>query len=184
MFSLIEDWWRLCTFFDLGRNTAAVQKIRNDFVQELKNMEMARRTKDLPPSLQHDNIAPIKYAEFWVLVEFDVWNLKLNSHLVTLPTLTQLDSDLSRSTSSVEHRHSGLWSRSLYYVIRFRLSKLVKWAILFAYSYSCKDDIASRFFIDMVVEFEGSMQVYRKQIEELENHLNLTEQTTSLTAQG
>lgn len=38
--------------------------------------------------------------------------------------------------------------------------------------------------MDMVVEFEGSMQVYRKQIEELENHLNLTERTSSLTAQG
>lgn len=83
----------------LHRNTAAVQKLKSDFSKELKNTEMARHTKDIPPSMQHDNIAPI------------------------------------------------------------------------------------RFFMDMVVEFEGSMQVYRKQIEELENHLNLTEQTSSLTAQ-
>nr|XP_039256773.1 nucleoporin p58/p45-like [Styela clava] len=83
----------------LHRNNAAVQKLRSDFTEELRYIEIAKHTQDIPPSLQHDNIAPIK------------------------------------------------------------------------------------FFMNMLSEFESSMQIYRKQIEELENHLSLTDQSINLTPQ-
>uniref|UniRef100_H2ZCG2 Nucleoporin p58/p45 n=1 Tax=Ciona savignyi TaxID=51511 RepID=H2ZCG2_CIOSA len=78
------------------RNKAAVDSIRSDFANQLKNMEIAHRTQDTPPALQHENLAPIK------------------------------------------------------------------------------------FFVELVSEFSASMQSYRHQIEELENHLHSLSQPSSL----
>ncbi|XP_002125735.2 nucleoporin p58/p45 [Ciona intestinalis] len=81
------------------RNKAAVESIRNEFTNQLKNMEIAHRTQDTPAALQHENIAPIK------------------------------------------------------------------------------------FFIDLVSEFSISMQSYRHQMEELENHLHSLAQPSGMNPQ-
>ncbi|XP_050415986.2 nucleoporin p58/p45 isoform X1 [Patella vulgata] len=51
----------------LQRNTCAVEKLKREMTQELKNAEMAHRTKDTPPGLQYENTAPNEY--FQILVE-------------------------------------------------------------------------------------------------------------------
>ncbi|ESO93673.1 hypothetical protein LOTGIDRAFT_105113 [Lottia gigantea] len=51
----------------LQRNTCAVEKLKREMTMELKNSEMATRTKDTPPGLQYENTAPTLY--FQALVE-------------------------------------------------------------------------------------------------------------------
>lgn len=47
----------------LQRNTLAIEKLKAASAQDLKNAEIAQRTKDLPPSLQFENIAPTQYFQ-------------------------------------------------------------------------------------------------------------------------
>lgn len=49
------------------RNVCAVDKLKKEMTQELKNVEMALRTKEIPPGLQYENTAPAQY--FQSLVE-------------------------------------------------------------------------------------------------------------------
>ncbi|XP_046555733.1 nucleoporin p58/p45-like isoform X2 [Haliotis rubra] len=51
----------------LQRNACAVDKLKKEMAHELKNAEMAQRTKDIPPGLQYENTAPTIY--FQQLVE-------------------------------------------------------------------------------------------------------------------
>ncbi|KAM3934734.1 nucleoporin p58/p45 isoform 3-T3 [Leptodactylus fuscus] len=51
----------------LQRNTLAIDKLKIETAQELKNAEIALRTQKTPPGLQHENTAPADY--FRVLVE-------------------------------------------------------------------------------------------------------------------
>ncbi|XP_064609063.1 nucleoporin p58/p45-like [Liolophura sinensis] len=45
----------------LQRNAAAIEKLKWEAAQELKNAEMAHRTKDIPAGLQYENTAPTEY---------------------------------------------------------------------------------------------------------------------------
>ena len=45
----------------LQRNAVVVDKLKHEMNQELKNAEMAMRTKDIPPGLQYENTAPTEY---------------------------------------------------------------------------------------------------------------------------
>ncbi|KAH3833462.1 nucleoporin p58/p45-like [Dreissena polymorpha] len=47
----------------LQRNTCAVDNLKKDMTQELKNAEMAVRTKETPPGLQYENTAPTVYFQ-------------------------------------------------------------------------------------------------------------------------
>ncbi|XP_068123074.1 nucleoporin p58/p45 isoform X3 [Hyperolius riggenbachi] len=51
----------------LQRNTLAIEKLKIETAQELKNAEIAVRTQKTPPGLQHENTAPSDY--FRALVE-------------------------------------------------------------------------------------------------------------------
>ncbi|XP_077340168.1 nucleoporin p58/p45 isoform X2 [Lithobates pipiens] len=51
----------------LQRNTLAIDKLKIETAQELKNAEIALRTQKTPPGLQHENTAPSDY--FRTLVE-------------------------------------------------------------------------------------------------------------------
>nr|XP_033804223.1 nucleoporin p58/p45 isoform X2 [Geotrypetes seraphini] len=51
----------------LQRNTLAIDKLKMETAQELKNAEIALRTQKTPPGLQHENTAPADY--FRALVE-------------------------------------------------------------------------------------------------------------------
>ncbi|XP_063807761.1 nucleoporin p58/p45 isoform X2 [Pseudophryne corroboree] len=51
----------------LQRNTLAIDKLKYETAQELKNAEIALRTQKTPPGLQHENTAPSDY--FRTLVE-------------------------------------------------------------------------------------------------------------------
>ncbi|XP_075055017.1 nucleoporin p58/p45 isoform X3 [Mixophyes fleayi] len=51
----------------LQRNTLAIDKLKFETAQELKNAEIALRTQKTPPGLQHENTAPSDY--FRTLVE-------------------------------------------------------------------------------------------------------------------
>ncbi|XP_073439219.1 nucleoporin p58/p45 isoform X3 [Dendrobates tinctorius] len=51
----------------LQRNTLAIDKLKIETAQELKNAEIALRTQKTPPGLQHENTAPTDY--FRALVE-------------------------------------------------------------------------------------------------------------------
>ncbi|XP_069615159.1 nucleoporin p58/p45 isoform X1 [Ranitomeya imitator] len=51
----------------LQRNTLAIDKLKIETAQELKNAEIALRTQKTPPGLQHENTAPADY--FRALVE-------------------------------------------------------------------------------------------------------------------
>lgn len=51
----------------LQRNTLAIDKVKIETAQELKNAEIALRTQKTPPGLQHENTAPADY--FRSLVE-------------------------------------------------------------------------------------------------------------------
>ncbi|XP_073518553.1 nucleoporin p58/p45 isoform X2 [Phyllobates terribilis] len=51
----------------LQRNTLAIDKLKTETAQELKNAEIALRTQKTPPGLQHENPAPADY--FRLLVE-------------------------------------------------------------------------------------------------------------------
>ncbi|XP_030056180.1 nucleoporin p58/p45 [Microcaecilia unicolor] len=51
----------------LQRNTLAIDKLKMETAQELKNAEIALRTQKTPPGLQHENTAPADY--FRTLVE-------------------------------------------------------------------------------------------------------------------
>ena len=42
----------------LQRNAMSIDKLKQESAQELKNAEMAQRTRDLPPGLQYENTAP------------------------------------------------------------------------------------------------------------------------------
>lgn len=45
----------------LQRNACAVDKLKREMTQDLKNAEMAIRTKETPPGLQYENMAPTQY---------------------------------------------------------------------------------------------------------------------------
>ncbi|XP_023240806.1 nucleoporin p58/p45-like isoform X2 [Centruroides sculpturatus] len=47
----------------LQRNAVAVEKLKQETAQELKNAEIAQRTKDMPPTLQYENTAPVEYFQ-------------------------------------------------------------------------------------------------------------------------
>ncbi|KAK7096995.1 nucleoporin p58/p45-like [Littorina saxatilis] len=47
----------------LQRNACTLDKLKAEMTQELKNAEMAQRTKDIPPGLQYENTAPNEYFE-------------------------------------------------------------------------------------------------------------------------
>ncbi|XP_076467722.1 nucleoporin p58/p45-like isoform X2 [Babylonia areolata] len=47
----------------LQRNACTLEKLKGEMTQELKNAEMAQRTKDIPPGLQYENTAPLEYFE-------------------------------------------------------------------------------------------------------------------------
>ncbi|KAL4230101.1 Nucleoporin p58/p45 [Mactra antiquata] len=47
----------------LQRNTCAVDKLKKEMTQELKNAEMAVRTKETPAGLQYENTAPTQYFQ-------------------------------------------------------------------------------------------------------------------------
>ncbi|XP_066286784.1 nucleoporin p58/p45-like isoform X2 [Branchiostoma lanceolatum] len=74
----------------LQRNAVAIEKLKADSAQELKNVEIAQRTKDTPPGLQHEHTAPAEY--FQRLVEqFEVQMLmcrqqieQLENHIAAL----------------------------------------------------------------------------------------------------
>ncbi|XP_074650524.1 nucleoporin p58/p45-like isoform X2 [Tubulanus polymorphus] len=51
----------------LQRNAGAIEKLKMETAQEMKNVETAQRTKDTPPGLQYENTAPADY--FQQLVE-------------------------------------------------------------------------------------------------------------------
>ncbi|XP_075448342.1 nucleoporin p58/p45 isoform X2 [Ascaphus truei] len=51
----------------LQRNTLAIDKLKFETAQELKNAEIALRSQKTPPGLQHENTAPADY--FRILVE-------------------------------------------------------------------------------------------------------------------
>lgn len=51
----------------LQKNACAVDKLKREMTQELKNAEMALRTKETPPGLQYENTAPTLY--FHSLIE-------------------------------------------------------------------------------------------------------------------
>lgn len=47
----------------LQKNACAVDKLKREMTQELKNAEMAIRTKETPPGLQYENTAPTLYFQ-------------------------------------------------------------------------------------------------------------------------
>ncbi|PVD34703.1 hypothetical protein C0Q70_05980 [Pomacea canaliculata] len=47
----------------LQRNACTLEKLKAEMTKELKNAEMAQRTKDIPPGLQYENTAPNEYFE-------------------------------------------------------------------------------------------------------------------------
>lgn len=47
----------------LQKNACAVDKLKKEMTQELKNAEMAIRTKETPPGLQYENTAPTLYFQ-------------------------------------------------------------------------------------------------------------------------
>ncbi|XP_061165419.1 nucleoporin p58/p45-like isoform X2 [Saccostrea echinata] len=67
----------------LQRNACAVEKLKREMTQELKNAEMAQRTKDIPAGLQYENTAPTEY--FQQLVEdFETQMLTYRQQIETL----------------------------------------------------------------------------------------------------
>ncbi|XP_056012470.1 nucleoporin p58/p45-like isoform X2 [Ostrea edulis] len=67
----------------LQRNACAVEKLKKEMTQELKNAEMAQRTKDIPAGLQYENTAPTEY--FQRLVEnFETQMLTYRQQIETL----------------------------------------------------------------------------------------------------
>ncbi|XP_065924215.1 nucleoporin p58/p45 isoform X1 [Magallana gigas] len=67
----------------LQRNACAVEKLKKEMTQELKNAEMAQRTKDIPAGLQYENTAPTEY--FQRLVEnFETQMLSYRQQIETL----------------------------------------------------------------------------------------------------
>nr|KAG5695762.1 hypothetical protein BaRGS_013850 [Batillaria attramentaria] len=74
----------------LQRNACTLDKLKTEMTQELKNAEMAQRTKDIPPGLQYENTAPTEYFE-QVLDQFENRMIAyrqqiemLENHLATL----------------------------------------------------------------------------------------------------
>ncbi|XP_020619808.1 nucleoporin p58/p45-like [Orbicella faveolata] len=47
----------------IQRDGCAVENLKIDVSQELKNAEIAQRTNDIPPPLQHENVAPQEYFQ-------------------------------------------------------------------------------------------------------------------------
>ncbi|XP_073253131.1 uncharacterized protein [Porites lutea] len=47
----------------IQRDGCAVENLKMDVSQELKNSEIAQRTNDIPPALQHENTAPQEYFQ-------------------------------------------------------------------------------------------------------------------------
>ena len=47
----------------LSRNRLVLDKLKKEAAQELINAEIAQRTKDTPPGLQYENVAPFEYFE-------------------------------------------------------------------------------------------------------------------------
>ncbi|KAJ7389681.1 Nucleoporin p58/p45 [Desmophyllum pertusum] len=47
----------------IQRDGCAVENLKIDVSQELKNAEIAQRTNDIPPALQHENVAPRDYFQ-------------------------------------------------------------------------------------------------------------------------
>ena len=53
----LKQWLSLVST-GLQRNAMAIDKLKQESAQELKNAEIAQRTKDLPAGLQYENTAP------------------------------------------------------------------------------------------------------------------------------
>ncbi|XP_076802932.1 nucleoporin p58/p45-like [Clavelina lepadiformis] len=74
----------------MQRNKAAVEKLREVFGKQLKHAEMAQQTHNTPSTLQHDNVAPIRYFVDLVTEFGDSMKLyrlqidELENHLHTL----------------------------------------------------------------------------------------------------
>ncbi len=47
----------------LSRSKASMDRLKIDAAQELLNVEIAQRTRDTPPALQYENVAPYAYFE-------------------------------------------------------------------------------------------------------------------------
>ena len=45
----------------LARNCMLLDKIKLEAAQEIQNAEIAQRTRDIPPGLQYENLAPYEY---------------------------------------------------------------------------------------------------------------------------
>uniref|UniRef100_T1IU06 Nucleoporin p58/p45 n=1 Tax=Strigamia maritima TaxID=126957 RepID=T1IU06_STRMM len=52
----------------IQRNAAIVEKLKHETAQELKNAEIAQRTRETPPGLQYENTAPTEYFQNLVAV--------------------------------------------------------------------------------------------------------------------
>ena len=51
----------------LAKNKAQLDRLKLDAAQELLNVEIAQRTKDTPPALQYENVAPYEYFSYLVV---------------------------------------------------------------------------------------------------------------------
>ncbi|XP_064637062.1 nucleoporin p58/p45-like isoform X2 [Lineus longissimus] len=74
----------------LQRNAGAIEKLKMETSQELKNVEISQRTKDTPPGLQYENTAPIEYFQRIVedfeqsMIQYRQQIENVENHFVTL----------------------------------------------------------------------------------------------------
>ncbi|XP_075707773.1 nucleoporin p58/p45 isoform X3 [Rhinoderma darwinii] len=92
----------------LQRNTLAIDKVKIETAQELKNAEIALRTQKTPPGLQHENSAPADYFRSLVeqfevqLQQYRQQIEELENHLATQANSSHLTpQDLSMAMQKI-----------------------------------------------------------------------------------
>ena len=76
---------------NLHKNVTTVEKLRFDTHRELKNAEIALRTRDTPQGLQYENVAPMGYFQYMV----DDFEARMQTYR---QQIEQLESYLAAST--------------------------------------------------------------------------------------
>ena len=77
---------------NLHKNVTTVEKLRFDTHRELKNAEIAVRTRDTPQGLQYENVAPMGYFQYMV----DDFEARMQTYR---QQIEQLESYLAASTA-------------------------------------------------------------------------------------
>lgn len=95
----------------LAKNKAQLDRLKLDAAQELLNVEIAQRTKDTPPALQYENVAPYEYFSYLV-VNFENQMLvyrrqieETEQHLQTMATQQTLSPD--DITKAIQKLHAS-----------------------------------------------------------------------------